>query len=222
MTRFFVVLACLGLAPWAASAQVRYSSTITLGFGAVPKDYSNRLGSLAGSLAVYRSLGRIADLGLEAGYQRFGSRTERYTLGACPVLPPGACVGEVTGSSHERGDVRHVGPTLRLHTVGRPVRFLALVGLAYYASNERHNVVYRDDRGGIVPDPESFEYANKFTGIGGNLGVGVEGEGLGRLRWTVVARTHGAIGGSNGELASLETLSLTAGVTLPWGPSGAR
>jgi hypothetical protein len=221
MARLLAALAFLALVSPDASAQTRYSPMLTVGFGTVPEDYSNRHGSVAGSLALFRRLGPVVDLGLEVGYQRFGSGTEHYTVGGCPVLPRGACVGEVTGSTHEGGDLWYVGPTLRLHTLrNRPVRLFALVGLGHYASTERTKVVYRDDRGEVVPDPQRFEYGSTFKGIGANAGIGIEGVGFGRLRWTIVARTHGAIGGVDGEMGSLRALSLTAGVTLPWQSTG--
>jgi hypothetical protein len=213
MARLPTVLAGLALAASAASAQTHYSPVITLGFGTVPQEYANRHGSLAGSVALYRRLGPAVDLGLEVGYQHFGSGTEHYTIGGCPILPRGACVGGVTASSQEGGDVWHIGPTLRLHTIrSRPVRLFALVGLGHYRSSERTKVVYRDDRNEVVPDPEAFEYGSTFKGIGANAGIGLEGEGLGRLHWVVVARMHGAAGGVDGEFGSIKAFSLTAGV----------
>jgi hypothetical protein len=221
MARLLAAFASLALTASVASAQAHYSPVITLGFGTVPQAYSNRHGSLAGSLALYRHLGPAFDLGLEAGYQHFGSGTEHSSIGACPILPRGACVGDVTASSHEGGDVWHVGPTLRVHTIrSRPMRLIGLVGLGLYRSSERTKVVYRDDRGEVVPEPAAFGYGSTFKGIGANAGIGLEGEGLGRFSWIIVARTHGAVGGENGEFGSLQAFSLTAGVSLPWRITG--
>src|SRR5438477_175357 len=44
--------------------------------------------------------------------------------------------------------------------------------------------------------------------------VGIEGAGLGRLRWILMARAHGAVGGMSGEMASVSTYTVTAGLTL--------
>jgi hypothetical protein len=216
MARLLASFVFLTLTAPLAAAQTHYSPVITLGFGTVPQAYSNRHGSLAGSLALYKRVGPAFDLGLEVGYQHFGSGTEQSTIGACPVLPRGACVGDVTASSHEGGDVWHFGPALRVHTVrSRPVRLIGLVGLGLYRSSERTNVVYRDDRGDIVPEPPAFHYGSTFKGIGANAGIGLEGQGPGRFSWIIVARTHGAVGGENGEFGALQAFSLTAGVTLP-------
>src|SRR5262249_40644748 len=154
----------------------RYSPVITLGFGTVPEEYSNRHGSLAASLALFRRLGPAGDLGLEIGYQHFGRGAEHYTIGACPVQPRDACVREVTAASQSGGDLWHVGPTLRLRTIRRrPVSLFGLIGCGLYRSSERTKVVFRDDRGQAVQDPETFEYGGAFGGIGVNAGIGLDG-----------------------------------------------
>jgi hypothetical protein len=205
----------VGAAP-SAAAQARWSPLVTVGFGIVPgEDYQHRHGSVAGSAALFRRLGSVVDLGLEAGYQHFGAGAQEL-IGVCPSRPADACVGQVTAVRRARGDLWYVGPTLRVRVVRTgAVRPFLLVGLGRYGSGERTAVVFRDDRGVAVPNPESYAYGSEFGGAGVNAGLGFEGGRLGRLRWTLGLRAHGAIGGMDGELASVASYALTAGLTLP-------
>lgn len=215
---FLATLAGLVLSAPHLTAQSRYSPLVTIGVGVVPdRDGSDeRHASVAASLAVFRRLGSQVDLGLEAGYQRFGTGPREELIGFCPTLPVGACVGQVTATRRSRGDLWFVGPTLRVRVVRQgAVRPFLLLGLGRYGSGEHTSVTFRDDRGVTVPDPESFAYEGDFDGLGVNAGIGIEGGRLGRLRWTVGARAHGALGGLDGEFGSVTSYTLTAGVTLP-------
>jgi hypothetical protein len=212
-TALLTTLVGLGLIPLDATAQYPSSLAATFGFGAVPEEHRN--GSYAGSMAVLWRLSPIADLGIEAGYQRFGSDPQRDIIGMCPFIPVGACEGQITAERRISGDLWFVGPTFRLALDrNAALRPFALWGLARYSSGEHTRVRYSDDRGVTVSLPGSGPFERTFHGVGASGGLGLQGPGLGRLQWAVLARAHGAIGGMSGEMASVTAYTLTAGVTL--------
>ena len=217
-TALLATLACLALTPRPGTAQYPASLLATFGFGEVPEE--QRYGSYAGSVALFWRLSSWADLGLEGGYQRFGTHPQRDIIGLCPVVPMGPCEGQITAEGTSRGHLWFVGPTLRLSPARRgAVRPVLLVGLGRYRSAEHTNVTYSDDLGRTVanPPPLSFDRST-FGGVGVHGGVGLQGPGLGRFQWTVVARAHGAIGGEGGEFASVSAYTVTAGLTVSFGP----
>jgi hypothetical protein len=206
-------LVCLLLATPGAVAQSRYSALVAVGFGAVPAE--RRHASVAGSVVLFRRLGPAADLGLEVGYQHFGAAAQEDVIGFCPILPAGACVGQITADRRAGGDLWFVGPTVRLRVVRQgALRPFVLIGLGRYGSGEHTIVTYRDDRGVTVPNPAPLPFDRTFGGVGVNAAVGIEGAGLGRLRWILMARAHGAVGGMSGEMASVSAYTVTARLTL--------
>ena len=212
-TALLTTLACMVLTPLDSAAQYPYSVVATFGFGEVPEEHRN--GSYAGSTALLWRVSLWADLGIEAGYQRFGTDPQHDIIGFCPILPVGACEGQITAERTSSGDLWFVGPTFRLGLKrDAALRPLALFGLGRYSSGERTRVSYSDDRGETVSLPGSGAFDRTFRGIGANGGLGLQGPGLGRFQWTVLARVHGAIGGMSGESASVSAYTVTAGLTL--------
>lgn len=210
-------LACMVLTPLDSAAQYPYSLVATFGWGEVPEEH--RTGSYAGSLALLWRVSASAELGVEAGYQRFGSHPQSDIIGFCPFFPEGACEGQITSERTSSGNLWFVGPTLRLGLKKRGAAFRPLVlwGLGRYASEEQTRANFRDDRGVPVPLPGSGTFERTFLGIGTSGGLGFEGRGLGRFQWAILARVHGAIGGMSGELADVFAYTVTAGLTLVLG-----
>jgi hypothetical protein len=205
--------------PALAVAQSSLSPVVTIGMGSTPARsiFGERLhGAGAATIAVFRPAHGATALGLEAGYQRYGSSTvETQYDGWCPIFPGGKCLGTIDARHWSRGAFWYVGPTLRLRISHdssiRPVGFL---GMALYGSAEHTDNEYHDARGApAFGSPARITYS--FRGIGLNAGIGIEGTGVGRgLRWTVIGRVHGAVGGIGGEGASRSTYTVTAGLTM--------
>jgi hypothetical protein len=210
-------LACMVLTPVASRAQYPYSLLATFGFGAVPEE--QRYGSYAGSMALFWRLSSWADLGVEGGYQHFGTHPQRDIIGLCPIPPVGPCEGRITAERTSRGHLWFVGPILRLRLAQNgTLRPLAVFGLARYASGEHTRVTYSDDRGETVSNPAPLVFDRPtFGGIGVNGGLGLQGPAFGQFQWAVLARAHGAIGGMGGEFASVSAYTVTAGLTFFFG-----
>ena len=205
---------CLSVGAASLAGQSRYSSLVGLGIGAVPAE--RRHVAVAGSAGIFRRLGSTVDLGIEVGYQRFGATPQLDIIGRCPILPAGACIGEITADLRQRGDLWFVGPTARLRVMPQGgLRLFFLAGLARYVSTEHTTITYRDDRDVTVPIPESFDYKRRFDGAGVNAAVGIEGGKLTSFRWILMARAHGAVGGIGSEIGSLSAWTVTAGLALP-------
>lgn len=214
--RHVLVLAasCLALASRRLPAQSPFSVLVGLGLGAMPAEH--RHPGVAGSIAIFRRVGAAVDLGFEVGYQRFGSSPAHYVIGRCPFLPGGACVGEITATGRESGDLHFVGPTARVRLAnGGAVRPFLLAGLARYTSRERKTVTYRDDRGVTVPILETLYSEREFGGAGASAAIGIEAGRPGTIRWMLTARMHHAVGGMSGELASVSGWTVSAGLALP-------
>ena len=209
-----MAIACLALASRRLPAQSPYSALVGLGVGAVPAEH--RHPGTAVSIAVFRRVGSALDLGFEVGYQHFGSSPEHYVIGHCPFVPAGACVGDITATARESGDLSFVGPVARLRPAnGGTVRPFLLAGLARYTSSERRTGTYRDDRGVTVPVLETLYSEREFGGAGASAAIGIEAGRPGTVRWMLTARVHGAVGGMSGELASVSGWTVTAGLVLP-------
>jgi hypothetical protein len=158
-------------------------------------------GSLSGTLAVFRPVGRNLDVGVELGYHGLGTSTTRLQ----DLYGPGSTYRE--DFTRSAGQATAVA---RLHPTGGRIRPYVAAGGGAYLFRIRDVIEVRDAAGQPIPQYQ-FRQTQAELHPGVNAGIGLDRlVSLGGVGVGVHARWHGIL--AAGGIADFVTVSL--GVTL--------
>ena len=184
-----------GVSPVGAVAQHRsWLINLTGGYShGIGGDFGGS-GSVSGTAAAFRPVGRIVDVGVELGYHGLGTNTTRLQ----DLYGP--------GSTYQEDFTRRAWQAtaaVRLRPAGSASRPYVSAGAGAYLVGFRDIIEVRDGAGQLIPQYQ-FRQSDSEVHPGVNLGLGVDRlVTIGRLGIGAHGRWHGVIAGGIGDFFSI-------------------